>query len=45
LRVRSVALDERVKQVLGITTRAAHRKLPGGFNHKPIDVFWIGGVS
>jgi hypothetical protein len=45
LRVRTIAADERVKQLLVITTRAQHRKLPGGVCDKPVDVFWIGGVS
>ncbi len=45
LHVRCVAADSRVKQLLVITTRAAHRKVPGGVSGKPVDVFWIGGVS
>jgi hypothetical protein len=45
LRARTIAGDERVMQLLVITTRANHRKLPGGMCSKPVDVFWIGGVS
>ena len=45
LRVRAVALDDRVQHVLVITTSVTHRNLPGGLCRKPIDVIWLGGLS
>ncbi len=38
-------LDERITEIILVTNRSKHQRLPDRMNNKPLHILWIGGNS